>query len=158
MPSGWRTVEEADIMHLARLSVVTLIAIPLFLLGGPTTVGACSPVYEGMEVTQAIQHFQTPPSPDNSVALVDGRATAVRVYVHSAPGCGDIPVTGRLRILEATTIRKNLNTPDNGTITAHEDPPGPDRNLENDTLNFTFILRALGSPPPTSGSVSRRLV
>src|SRR3972149_5197636 len=108
----------------------------------------CQAVYAGMEVTQAIQHY--PAAAVDMVPLVDGRATTARIYfTTSPPGCGPVPnVTGRLRVLDGASILVDIRTPDNRSITVPPDPPGPDREQENDTLNFTFIPKMSSFPPP----------
>ncbi|MBN1962810.1 MAG: hypothetical protein JW841_17905 [Deltaproteobacteria bacterium] len=96
-----------------------------------------------LEVTQSTQKA------DDSVALVAGRTTTVRMFVHVSSlllGSSVKNVQGRLRVYRGTTLLYDMLS-DNGPITA---PKTIDRNQENHTLNFTFV------PPTTIFSVGLR--
>jgi hypothetical protein len=92
----------------------------------------------GIEVTQAIQHFQSAQGQDNSVPLVANKRTMVRAYIDSGVDSsidgGFVPnVTGIL----TSTGSANLSIFPMGSITA-----GPistiDRSNLSDTLNFVI--------------------
>jgi hypothetical protein len=89
----------------------------------------------GVEVTQAIQHFGSALGPDNSLPLIAGKTTLVRVYLDSgidpSEGGGTVPgVTGTLTL-------------NNGAFSTGPKAPiiakpiaQVDRNQITDTLNF----------------------
>lgn len=89
----------------------------------------------GVEVTQAIQHFGSALGPDNSLPLIAGKKTLVRVYLDSgidpSEGGGTVPgVTGTL-----TLNNGSFSTGPNTSITARPIAQ-VDRNKIDHTLNF----------------------
>ena len=96
-----------------------------------------------MEVTQGMQ------TADNTVVLIDYRATTVRVGIDAYhPFFNRVAnVDARLRIYRDSTLLVNAVS-DNGPITA---PEFVDRDDADDTLNFTWTpsLNLLGDKPET---------
>ena len=90
----------------------------------------------GVEVTQAIQHFGSALGPDNSLPLIAGKTTLVRVYLDSgidpSEGGGTVPgVTGTL------TLDSGFSTGPTAPVTA-KPIAQVDRNQIADTLNFAI--------------------
>lgn len=108
-----------------------------------------------LEVTQAIQYLDNPDFPDNSLPLIRGRRTIVRMYIGVAGS--KVPVAGvdgELRVfINGAEMAGSPFSPVNDPITA---PLVPDREETDDTLNFKFEVP--GSGLPDSGTVDVDLV
>lgn len=126
-----------------RLRVSTSAATRLFSAVIHVVGTALSVVIQAVEFTQGIQTmFHTDGVPDNSLPLVAGKDTIVRVYVDVDRGgfnSDQMSVTGQIRIAdEYLTLRPN-NTDSNGdpllnlTFSSFNED---DRSDTNGTLNF----------------------
>ncbi len=96
-----------------------------------------------LEVTHSIQYLDNDSFPDNSLALIRGRRTIVRMYV-DAPGADAAVagVDGELRVfVNGVEMAGSPFSPENGPITA---PLVPDREETDHTLNFKFEVPGSG--------------
>ena len=125
----------------------------------PEEVGITKPDIraKGMEVTQAFQIYDPtdPGDPDNnSIELVEGAATVVRVYLSvskgtTAAGAGLAAVSGSLDILKDGEVAMTLLVPDAPVWVVGPGDFASDREDGSSTLNFTLPmgLWPMTSPP-----------
>jgi hypothetical protein len=91
----------------------------------------------GVEVTQAIQYFQSNLGPDNSLPLVEKKDTLVRAYLDSgldpsSPSNGLVPnVTGMLTVMGSANLNLVQLAPMTAQLIANVNP-----SVFTDTLNF----------------------
>lgn len=105
----------------------------------------CRVVKRGFEITQAAQFFEDLGEADNSIPLLDSRATAIRVYFDHDPNnpgiCGQSPIR-----IDGTVVgtvqggifsgQQMVNAKSDGI--AEISANGSERTDPNSTLNFTF--------------------
>lgn len=115
-------------------------------------VDCTSAVYDGMEITQAIQYFGHGAALDNSVEMIPRKGTTVRVYMKAQPdGCsGTVPnVRGRLQFGLSPSSPTQISLADNFEIEVVGSDSNQDRRADEEkTLNYTFVtppLAPLGS-------------
>ncbi len=105
----------------------------------------------GLEVTQSIQHMGSTMNPDNSLTLIRGRRTTVRMYIDVG---GTVPVAGvdgNLQVLvNGVPMAGSPFSAENGPITA---PVSPDREETNHTLNFEFQVPGFSILGPLTSNV-----
>lgn len=95
-----------------------------------------------LEVTQSIQYLDSISFPDNSLPLIRGRRTIVRMYV-GGTGLPVAGVDGSLRVfVNGSEMAGSPFSPANGPITA---PASPIRVETDHTLNFKFVVPASGA-------------
>jgi len=96
-----------------------------------------------LEVTHSIQYLDNESFPDNSLALIRGRRTIVRMYVGVSEAEASVAgVDGELRVfVNGVEMAGSPFSPENGPITA---PLAPDREETDHTLNFKFEVPGSG--------------
>ncbi len=125
-----------------------LFAGTLVFLSG-TRASAIDLSVENMEVTQSIQYLDNPANTDNSLTLVRGRRTTVRMYIDVSGPAPVAGVDGQLEVLvNGVAMTGSPFGSKNGPITA---PLAPlDREETQHTLNFEFEIPGIGFGPTTS--------
>lgn len=120
---------------------ILLVGLLWFSLG--ETAFAVDLTVSKLEVTQAIQYLDNPDFPDNSLPLIRGRRTIVRMYIGVAGAAGAVAgVDGQLRVfVNGAEMAGSPFSPVNDPITA---PLVPDREDTYDTLNFKFQVPGSG--------------
>ncbi|CAN5340185.1 hypothetical protein BH20ACT24_BH20ACT24_10350 [soil metagenome] len=98
-----------------------------------------------LEVTQAIQYLDNPNEPDNSITLIRGRRTIVRMYVGVSGSSEPVDgVDGSLNVfVNGIEMAGSPFGSINGPISA---PLIPDREETDHTLNFKFVVSESGLP------------
>lgn len=107
-----------------------------------------------LEVTQTIQYLNNTSQADNSITVIRGRTTVVRLYVGVA-GAGSVVsgVDAKLRVLvEGSEMTGSPFNSVNGPIMARL---APNRDNTDDTLNFAFVIPT--GAGTTSASVMLRV-
>lgn len=121
-----------------KTALCNLVMLLFFLTAGSFAQTSLDLTIANVEVTQAIQ------TPEDTISLVAGKLTAVRVYVGVSGTVNPVAgVTAELHVFQnGTEIPGSPFRPLNGPITA---PLLPNGENENDTLNFH--LPALPTSP-----------
>jgi hypothetical protein len=135
---------------LANLKVVVsafmLVVSGFFISGCAHDLSVAS-----LEVNQSVQYLGNPANADNSLTLVRGRRTTVRMNV-GVSGAGSVAgVDGQLQVFkDGIAITGSPFSAENGPITA---PLSPDREETHHTLNFEFEIPGLGFVGPDTSDV-----
>ncbi len=102
-----------------------------------------------LEVNPSIQYLGNPAHADNSLTLVRGRRTTVRIHVGVSGRSAVAGVDGQLEVLkDGIPITGSPFSSENGPITAPLAPT--DREETSHTLNFEFEIPESGIGPATS--------
>ena len=102
-----------------------------------------------LEVNQAIQYLDNPTNADNSLTLVRGRRTTVRMNIGVSGTSTVAGVEGQLQVFQnGVAITGSPFSSENGPITAPLSPAN--REETNHTLNFEFEIPGSGLGPATS--------
>ena len=102
-----------------------------------------------LEVNQSIQYLDNPTNADNSLTLVRGRRTTVRMNIGVSGTSTVAGVDGQLQVFEnGAAITGSPFSSENGPITAPLSPTN--REETHHTLNFEFVIPGIGVGPATS--------
>lgn len=102
-----------------------------------------------LEVNQSIQYLGNPTNADNSLTLVRGRRTTVRMNLGVSGSSAVAGVEGQLQVFEnGVAIPGSPFSSENGPITAPLSPTN--REETHQTLNFEFEIPGSGIGPVTS--------
>lgn len=144
-----------NLKNLSVLLSVGILLVGLVWFSPGETAFAVDLTVSKLEVTQSIQYLDNPGFPDNSLPLIRGRRTVVRMYIGVAGAVGAVAgVDGQLRVfVNGVEMAGSPFSPVNGPITA---PLVPDREETDDTLNFKF--EAPGSGLLDTGTVDVDLI
>jgi hypothetical protein len=128
-----------NISRLSRmlLLVIGLLMVSVMSLAFGRPAFAIDLTVTQLEATQSMQHLDNPSFPDNSLPLIRGRRTVVRMYVGVTGSRGAVAgVDGTLRVfVNGVELAGSPFSSENGPITA---PLVPDREETDHTLNLQY--------------------